>query len=161
MATRLIRRRSAIHGNGVFAALPIPRGEVVAEYKGRRITPDAADGSDGNDIESGHTFLFTLNETWDVDASVGGNIARWINHGCAPNCIAFVQEHPSRDPKKDRLFIEARRPIEPGEEILYDYGIVLDVPYTRRLLKIWTCRCGSKKCTGTMLKPKKPRWRGI
>jgi SET domain-containing protein len=151
----ILRRRSAIHGTGVFAKAPIRKGELVAEYKGRRITPAESDRRQGNDMGSGHTFLFSLNEAWDVDPSVGGNIARWINHGCAPNCVALVEEHASRDPKKDRILIEARRRIEPGEEILYDYGIELEESYTRKLLKTWACRCGSPRCKGTILKRKK------
>lgn len=157
MDTKLVRRRSGIHGIGVFATAPIRKGETVAQYKGRLVRRELADPRYANTMRTGHTFLFGLNDDWDVDANLGGNIARWINHGCAGNSAAFVQEHPSGDPKKDRIFIEARRRIEPGEEILYDYGITLEVPHTRRVLKVWACRCGSKRCRGAMLMPEKPR----
>jgi SET domain-containing protein len=68
-----------------------------------------------------------------------------------------IEEHDGKNRKKDKVFIEAIRAIKPGEELTYNYGITLDEPHTARLKKIWACRCGSKKCTGTMLQPKKGR----
>ena len=69
----------------------------------------------------------------------------------------MLEEHEGGDRRRDRVFIEARRAIKAGEELTYDYGITLDEPHTARLKKIWACRCGARKCTGTMLRPKKPR----
>jgi SET domain-containing protein len=92
-----------------------------------------------------------------IDANVDGNIARWINHSCDPNCEAVVEENDKGKPHKDKVFIEAIRDIEPGEELTYNYGIVLDEPHTAALKKLWGCRCGAKKCTGTMLQPKRRR----
>ncbi len=155
MPRKIVARRSAIHGNGVFALLPIAKGERIVEYKGQRRTHEEVDVGDTGDIESGHTFLFTLNDEYVIDANHGGNIARWINHSCAPNCEAVLEEHEGGDRRKDRVFIEARRAIRPGEELTYDYGITLDVPHTAKLKKIWACRCGAKNCTGTMLRPKR------
>ena len=86
-------------------------------------------------------------------------MARWINHSCAPNAIAFVHEHKSGKAKKEKVIIEALRDIEADEEITYDYGFEFDVPYTKKLLSIWACRCGAPNCTGTMLKPKKKEGR--
>ena len=155
MPRKTVARKSAIHGNGVFALVPIARGERVIEYKGRRRTHDEVDAGDTGGVESGHTFLFTLNDDYVIDANFEGNSARWINHSCDPNCEAVLEEHEGKDRRKDRVFIEAKRAIKPGEELTYDYGITLDEPHTARLKKIWACRCGSKKCTGTMLKPKR------
>lgn len=151
MPRLIITRRSKIHGNGVFAAQDIPAGTEIIEYKGRLITPKQADAWH-DEMYSGHTFLFTLNDDWIIDAGTGGNSARWINHSCAPNCIPYLHDHPT-DRKKDRVIIEALRDIRKGEELAYDYGISFDVPYTARLKKIWACRCGAPNCTGTMLKP--------
>ncbi|MFT4255507.1 MAG: SET domain-containing protein-lysine N-methyltransferase [Pseudoxanthomonas sp.] len=156
MANKKIEaRKSDIHGNGVFAIAPIKKGEFVIEYKGKRRSHDEVDEDDSGGAESGHTFLFTLNDDYVIDANYKGNRARWINHSCDPNCEAVIDEHEGKNRKKDRIYIQAMRSIKPGEELTYNYGIVLDQPHTARMKKIWACRCGSKKCTGTMLQPKK------
>jgi len=155
MARKIERRNSPIHGNGVFAKVPISKGEPIVEYKGKLITHAQADREHHGDIDTGHTFLFALNEKWIIDANHKGNIARWINHSCAPNAIAFVHEHKSGKLKKEKVIIEALRDVAPGEEITYDYGFEFDVPYTKKLLNTWACRCGQPECRGTMLKPKK------
>jgi SET domain-containing protein len=153
VVSRIVRRRSRIHGNGVFATALIRKGQKVTEYKGRVIPSSETKRLYDGDIHTGHTFLFALNDEWDVDANRRGNIARWINHGCDPNCITYARGHASRDPRRSRIIIEARRTIRPGDEILYDYCLSFNVPITRRLRELWACRCGSTKCRGTMLKP--------
>lgn len=155
MATKIERRNSPIHGSGVFATATIPSGEEFIEYKGDIITHAKADREHHGDVDTGHTFLFSLNEKYIIDGNTNGNIARWINHSCEPNAIAFVHEHESGKPKDDKVIIEALRDIEAGEEITYDYGFEFDVPYTKKLKAAWACRCGKASCTGSMLKPKK------
>ena len=155
MPRKIVARKSPIHGNGVFAAAPIRKGERVIEYKGRRRTHEEVDNDVGGDVDSGHTFLFTLNDDWVIDASYEGNDARWINHSCDPNCEALIEEDEGGDSRKDRVFIEAIRDNGPGEELSYNYGITLAERHTPRLKKIWACLCGSPKCTGTMLQPKR------
>jgi uncharacterized protein len=155
MTRRIIRRQSPIHGNGVFASRDLPKGVRVIEYKGRRLTHSQANRMYANDSDSGHTFLFTLNEKFLIDGGDGGNDARWINHSCAPNCEAWVIENKQGDKLRDRVVIETRRSIRAGEELTYDYGITLEERQTPRLKRIWQCKCGAKKCTGTMLKPKR------
>ncbi|HEX6833575.1 MAG TPA: SET domain-containing protein-lysine N-methyltransferase [Rudaea sp.] len=157
MTRRIARRQSPIHGNGVFALVDIPKGERVIEYRGKRLTHAQANRAYGGDADSGHTFLFTLNEKYLLDANQGGNVARWINHSCSPNCQAWVIESEDKDPKRDRVVIETKRAIRAGEELTYDYGITLDEPHTARMKAIWACRCGSKCCTGTILKPKRAK----
>ena len=159
MPRKIVTRRSTIHGNGMFAVAPLRKGERLIEYKGQRRTHQDVDEGDTGDGESGHTFLFTLNDEYVIDANHGGTSARWINHSCKPNCEAVLEEADGDDRRKDRVFIEAIRAIKPGEELTYDYGITLDEPHTARLKKIWACRCGSRGCTGTMLKPKRPKKR--
>lgn len=148
-------RRSPIHGNGVFAARALPKGMRLIQYRGTLRPHDEIDRCYGGDADSGHTFLFTLNDDYVIDANLGGNTARWINHSCDPNCEAVLHESPSGDPSRDRVFIETIRPIKAGEELTYDYGITLDEAHTPRMKKIWACRCGAADCSGTMLKPKR------
>ena len=155
MPKSIIVRRSAIHGNGVFAARNLPKGTEVIEYRGRRITHSQADRQHAGAADSGHTFLFTLNDKYVIDGDTEGNAARWINHSCAPNCQGFLIEDEGGDLKKDRVVIEAIRPIKAGEELTYDYGITLEERHTPRMKKIWECRCGKPNCSGTMLKPKR------
>ena len=147
-------RLSTIHGNGVFATEAIKKGDRIVRYKGKLRTHDEVDEEYGDDDEDGHTFLFTLNDDYVVDANIDGNTARWINHSCDPNCEALIDEHDGKNRKKDRVVIEAIRDIKAGEELTYNYGITLDERHTAHLKKVWECRCGSKKCTGTMLQPK-------
>lgn len=153
MPKKIATRKSAIHGNGMFAVEALAKGERLIEYKGTRRTHEEVDAGDSGDVDSGHTFLFTLNEVWVIDANVKGNDARWINHSCEPNCEAILIESED-DPELSKVFIDAIRAIKPGEELTYNYGITLAERQTPRLKKIWECRCGSKTCTGTMLQPK-------
>ncbi|MFB9066804.1 SET domain-containing protein [Pseudofulvimonas gallinarii] len=155
MSRRIIVRNSAIHGRGIFAATDLPAGIRVIEYKGTIITDAQADRLYGDSLDTGHTFLFTLNEKYIIDANQKGNSARWINHSCEPNCEAVIHVDPDGDDRKDRVFIETIRPVKAGHELTYNYGITLDVPHTKKLKAIWACRCGSKSCTGTLLQPKR------
>lgn len=155
MPAKISARRSSIHGNGVFAIAPIGKGERLVHYKGLLRTHAEVDAEYGEKDEDGHTFLFTLNDDFVVDANHKGNIARWINHSCKPNCEAVVVEDEAGDRRRDRVFIEALRAIKPGQELTYNYGIMLSTPHTAREKKLWACHCGAKNCTGTMLQPKR------
>ncbi len=151
---KIERRESDIHGNGVFATEAIAKGERVVRYKGALRTHAEVDEEYGQVDEDGHTFLFTLNDEYVIDANQEGNVARWINHSCSPNCEAVLDENEKGKRHKDKVYIEAIRDIRPGEELTYNYGITLDEPHTPALKKLWGCRCGCKNCTGTMLQPK-------
>ncbi|MFN3875795.1 MAG: SET domain-containing protein, partial [Flavobacteriales bacterium] len=122
---KVTRRKSRIHGSGVFAIAPIRKGERIIEYTGPLITHQEADERYYGDIDTGHTFLFTLNKHWVIDANKDRGIAKWINTSCEPNAVAYVHSERKKrpDPKKDRVIIEALRAIKPGEEITYDYGL--------------------------------------
>jgi hypothetical protein len=140
---RFIRRRSSIHGFGIFALRYIPAGVRLIEYKGALINSAQAEGRYPEVDTPPHTFLFDAGEDLYIDAGIGGNSARWINHSCEPNCETAQEER--------RVFIETIRPIRPGEEISYDYLITLDGPHDAAAKKQWVCRCGAKNCRGTML----------
>ncbi len=157
MPARIITRRSAIHGNGVFAATDIAAGTRLIQYRGRLLTHAESDALYGDGADTGHTFLLAVNDDYVIDANRQGNSARWINHGCAPNCEAVIEEDTGGDPRRDRVFIESIRDIRAGEELTYNYGIVLGVPHTRAMKQVWACRCGAPQCTGTMLQPKRRR----
>ena len=145
---RIQVRKSGVHGKGVFAARDIAKGEILIEYIGERITwPQALDRHPHDPLQPDHTFYFSLDGGDVIDANVGGNASRWINHACTTNCIA--------DEVDGRVFIKARRAIKAGDELFYDYGLVIDERYTPALKKRFECRCGTRGCRGTMLSPKK------
>ena len=145
---RIQVRRSGVHGKGVFALRPIARGETVIEYTGELITWREALRRHPHDPDDpNHTFYFHIDDRHVIDAKFGGNAARWINHACDPNCEA--------DEEGSRVFIKALRDIRPGEELFYDYGLVIDERYTPALKRQFECRCGSRRCRGTMLAPRR------
>ena len=145
---RIQVRRSGVHGKGVFALAPIPKGEVLIEYIGEVIDwPEALRRHPHDPSDPHHTFYFHIDEKHVIDAKVGGNAARWINHACEPNCEA--------DEVDGRIFIKSLRALKPGQELFYDYGLVIDAKYTPKLKKEYECRCGARKCRGTMLAPKR------
>ena len=150
-------RRSRIQGTGAFARVDIPKGTEVVEYRGRRMTHAQIDRFYTRVPDNGHTFLFTLNDRYVIDANFDGNIARWINHSCRPNCEAVIEENADGDLRRDRVLIETIRPLRAGEELTYDYGIDVGERITPALKKLWVCRCGARGCIGTMLKPKRRR----
>jgi uncharacterized protein len=143
-------RRSPIHGTGVFAARDIAAEEEILYYEGRVITHAAADAQTVDD-DDGHTFLFTLNEHYVIDGGVDGNEARWINHSCDPNCEPVLEESEDGEPARDRMVIQALRPIRAGEELTYDYNLTTDDPLTDEICELWACRCGAECCRGVML----------
>jgi hypothetical protein len=155
MQRKLSVHRSAIHGRGIFAAVDLPAGTQLIEYKGRRLTHAEAHELYGGTAETGHTFLFTLNDHYLIDGNFGGNSARWINHSCEPNCQATIYVDVNYNEARDKVYIETTKPVRAGEEFTYDYGIILAQRHTAKLKSIWRCLCGSANCTGTLLKPRK------
>lgn len=139
-------RKSAIQGRGAFATRTIQRGDRIVEYTGEHISWKEADRRyDDEHMNRHHTFLFTLNSRICVDAAVGGNDARLINHSCDPNCEAVIVN--------GHIYIEAIRRIRPGQELSYDYGYERDEDTTEEDEKLYVCRCGAANCRGTILVP--------
>jgi SET domain-containing protein len=137
-------RHSPIHGYGVFAARKIRKGTTVIEYLGERVSHARADARyEDKDPNDNHTFLFTVDSRTVIDGGVDGNEARYINHGCDPNCESTTLNR--------RIFIEAIRTIQPGEELSYDYQIQRDRDDAPNVDEIFACRCGAKECRGSML----------
>jgi uncharacterized protein len=143
-------RDSGVHGRGVYAALDIPAGARIIEYTGERIDwEEAMDRHPHDPAQPNHTFYFHIETGQVIDALFGGNSSRWINHACEPNCEA--------EETAGRVFITALRDLEAGEELFYDYGLVIEERYTPKLKKEFACLCGALTCRGTLLAPKSRR----
>jgi SET domain-containing protein len=141
-------RHSPIHGFGVFAARKIRKGTRIVEYLGERVTHAVADSRhEGKDPNDNHTFLFTVDRRTVIDGGVDGNEARFINHACAPNCESVITAR--------RVFIEAIKTIQAGEELSYDYLIQRDREDDPEVDLVFACRCGAENCRGSMLEPRK------
>jgi SET domain-containing protein len=109
-----VRRRSAISGWGVYAARPIPEDTRIVEYKGALIPQVEAWRREQRYLPRHRIWIFTIDGRWARDAGVGGNIARYINHACRPNCYVDIAGR--------HIWILASRDIRPGEELTYDYN---------------------------------------
>jgi SET domain-containing protein len=132
IASGLARLESSrIHGTGVFAEQFIAASTEIIEYTGELISKEES----LRRCEAGNYFVFTIDETWDLDGDVPANPARFINHSCEPNCEALQDDD-------NRIWITARRDIRPGEELGFNYGYDLDM-YRDHL-----CRCGTVRCVG-------------
>ena len=131
---RIQTRRSGVHGKGVFALRDLAEGEFIIEYVGSVISwKQAQRRHPHNPADPNHTFYFHIDEKRVIDALYGGNSSRWINHSCAPNCEADAA----------------------GEELNYDYGLIIDDRYTAKLKAEYPCWCGTPPCRGTLLAPKR------
>jgi SET domain-containing protein len=119
------KRRSKIAGWGVFATETIPKNKRIIDYAGEKITHKESLRREAKYLEKGRIWCFTLNNRWVVDAGVGGNIARFINHSCRPNCWVEI--------KNGTIWIRASRTIRKGEELSYDYNTTGDA--------MIPCRC--------------------
>lgn len=137
-------KNSKIHGRGVYAARRIRKGTRIIEYVGDRISHEEADSRyDSKPEDDGHTFLFVVDDDLCIDAGVGGNAARFINHKCDANCETIIENR--------RVFIEAIRTIQPGDELGYDYQLTWESTDDPAELQLYQCLCGAANCRGTML----------
>jgi SET domain-containing protein len=139
-----VRRRSSIHGSGVFATRRIRADQRLIAYLGEILTEAEVEARyDGPDADDPHTMLFHVEGDRFIDATIGGNDARFINHSCAPNCETEVSD--------GGIWIRAVRNIQPGVELTYDYSLEIEDRASRRRKSQYACRCGAAKCRGTML----------
>ncbi len=129
----IVFRKSLIHGTGGFATKKISTGTRLIEYVGERITK----AESIRRCEADNEYIFTVNEKEDLDGNVEWNPARFVNHSCAPNCDAEMDE--------ERIWIVANRDIKGGEEITFNYGFDL-VDYRN-----YPCVCGADECVGYMV----------
>ncbi|MEO6004614.1 MAG: SET domain-containing protein-lysine N-methyltransferase [Opitutus sp.] len=142
--------RSAIHGRGVYARTAIPAGTRIIQYVGERITKSEARRRENQRLErqrrggDGCVYVFELNGHFDLDGRMRGNVARLINHSCAPNSRS--------ESIGGRIWIIAQRDIAEGEELTFDYG------YGYNEWRLHPCRCGAPGCPGFIVNAAQ-RWR--
>src|SRR5262249_412074 len=121
-------------GLGLFATKFIKKGTLIAEYKGRRVTNAEAEELEARDSR----YMYEINSRWTVDGSTRKNTARYPNHSSRRN-----QEPDANRGERARgrtggmVIIRARKAIQPGEEITYDYGR----DYFNGFLKPIGCKC--------------------
>ena len=128
---QLTIRPSVIHRWGVYTDEFIPRGRKVMEYTGERCSRRETRVRSERPIN----YMFTLDNYWALDGSVGGSGAEFINHSCDPNIRAWIC--------RGHILYMAKRDIQPGEELTVDYHFDPDV-------EMVPCRCGAVSCRGTI-----------
>ena len=128
---RMILRKSPIHRYGVYAGETIPKRRKVIEYTGELISRKETKRRGVGP----HTYLFTLNDYWTIDGSVGGSGAEYINHSCEPNLQAWIC--------KDHILYMSKRRIAEGEELTVDYH------FSTKVERV-PCLCGAAKCRGAI-----------
>ena len=136
-------RHSDIHGDGVFARRRIRRGVSLGAYEGRRYSAAEVRERDWNHAL---TYVFGLSDGSVIDGADGGNATRFINHSCAPNCVAYEVE---KEDGQLAIEIEAAVDIPAGAELFLDYGLDVSGGDPTH----YPCRCGTVACRGTMLAP--------
>jgi uncharacterized protein len=137
----IVKKKSSIHGYGIFAKIDIPQGARIIEYVGEIITKAEAERRGPLLVEyakkrseAGAVYIFELNKRYDIDGHVHYNTAKYINHSCDPNCeTEIIRGH---------IWITAKRDIKKGEELFYNYG------YDLETFEDHPCRCGAKRCVG-------------
>ncbi|MBS3110035.1 SET domain-containing protein-lysine N-methyltransferase [Candidatus Woesearchaeota archaeon] len=139
-----ILKQSSIHNMGVFAKAEITPGTKVIEYIGEKISKeegtrrsDATEALAKTRHDIGSTYIFELNDEWDIDGDVPGNLAKYINHSCEPNCNIMFDDN--------KIYIVANKEIKAGEELTYNYG------FDEEDYQDHPCRCNSPNCVGYIL----------
>jgi SET domain-containing protein len=124
---KIERKKSRLHGYGVFALESINKNKRIIDYAGELITNAESERREDRYLDKGCIWVFRVNRNWSRDAAVGGNMARFVNHSCKPNCYVDV------DAKTRTIWIRAAKPIRKGQELTYDYNTEGD--------KVISCRC--------------------
>ncbi len=114
-------------GKGLFARMPIAKGDFIVEYTGKKIPTKVADEMDEA------RYLFEVDKKWTIDGEDESNIARYINHSCDPNAESEIHDQ--------HILISAVRDIAPGEEITMDYG----EEYYDEFIRPIGCKCSAPK----------------
>ena len=139
------KKKSGVHGSGLFAFQNIKKGLKIIEYVGDKVTKKEGDrradiqlNKAKRNINNGMVYIFELNKRYDIDGSVKYNHARLINHSCSPNCEVVIDNN--------EIWILAIKKIKKNAELSYNYGYAYDEDYVDH-----TCKCGSSKCVSNIL----------
>ena len=151
MSEKLLEvRKSNIYGKGCFALKHFPARKKIALYAGELVKGNRRIEERLWEQEAVNKVI-RMGKNLAIDGSVGGNETAFINHSCDPNAEAIIED--------DRIFIYAKKNIQPGTEILYDYQYERYPEHTEEDERFYACLCGSPKCRGTILKATKKRSR--
>ena len=110
---RIRRKRSPLHGWGVFALEDINKNKRIVTYDGEKISSKESADREDRYLRRGEIWCFRLNQRWVIDANVNGNVARFINHSCRPNCYSNVID--------GTIWVIAGKSVKAGDELTYDY----------------------------------------
>jgi len=139
------KKKSSVHGRGLFASQNIKKGSQIIEYVGDKVTKREGDRRADKQInkakkynKNGMVYIFELNKRYDIDGDVPYNHARLINHSCNPNCEVVIDNN--------HLWISALKNIKKNHELSYNYGYSYDTDYDEH-----KCKCGSSRCVGYIL----------
>ncbi|XP_063317744.1 histone-lysine N-methyltransferase 2C-like isoform X3 [Pelmatolapia mariae] len=130
--------RSRIQGLGLFAARDIEKQTMVIEYNGTILRNEVAIRKEKiYRSKNRAVFMFRIDSEHVVDATLNGGIARYINHSCAPNCVAEVVTFE----RGYKIIISCIRRIEKGEELCFNYQFD-SVEGQHKI----ACHCGAPEC---------------
>ncbi|XP_026776632.3 histone-lysine N-methyltransferase 2D isoform X1 [Pangasianodon hypophthalmus] len=130
--------RSRIQGLGLYAAKDLEKHTMVIEYIGTIIRNEVANRREKIYEEQNRgIYMFRINNEHVIDATLTGGPARYVNHSCAPNCVAEVVTFD----KEDKIIIISSRRIPKGEELTYDYQFDFEDDQHKI-----PCHCGAWNC---------------
>ena len=139
------KKKSNVHGSGLFASQDIKKNSQVIEYIGDKVTKKEGDKRADKQINkakknknNGMVYVFELNKRYDIDGGVLHNHARLINHSCDPNCEVEIDNN--------HIWISSIKNIKKDAELSYNYGYSYDTDYVDH-----PCKCASAKCVGYIL----------
>ncbi|XP_053116149.1 histone-lysine N-methyltransferase 2C isoform X3 [Hemicordylus capensis] len=130
--------RSRIQGLGLYAARDIEKHTMVIEYIGTIIRNEVANRKEKlYESQNRGVYMFRIDNDHVIDATLTGGPARYINHSCAPNCVAEVVTFE----RGHKIIISSSRRIQKGEELCYDYKFDFEDDQHKI-----PCHCGAVNC---------------
>lgn len=127
-------------GFGLVAGEFIPKETFIIQYIGEILSINSEEGKKRTQAysKSTCTYMMRLSSKEVIDPTYRGNMARFINHSCDPNC----ETRKWNVLGEIAVGIFSVKDIQEGEELSFDYKFdVYQTPFTR-------CLCGTAKCKG-------------